>query len=176
MLYGWLRNGEFEEAASPITIPGRGTVVNPMFEDYRMIYPDILEYDPEEPPPPTVREGYVYVADGLKVRGKHLVKKWTLVKDENVQVEDNGEEVPVSYSRIYLKIALAKIGKLQAFENLLSTIEIAPQYTALEAFNDANVIRTNFPGFDDYLATICTELEIDNVTKMQILSSCIAEP
>ena len=171
---GWLLdNGELEYAPKTITIPGEGTIVNPDLEQYRRWNNTvkILPYEDETPPPSRI-EGYEYVKDGYRVGKTAVTTKWTLVK---IKAEDQPETSATSYSRIFLKIALANIGKLEAFENLLQTIEIAPGYTAKQAFDDANVIRTDFPKFDEYLNQICTALEIDPPTRLQILNSCIAK-
>lgn len=76
-----------------------------------------------------------------------------------------------SFSKIRLKMAIAKAGLLQAFETMLSSIEIAPGYTALDAWNDAQVIRDDFEGFNGMIETIKTSLGVSNEIIEQILSS-----
>ena len=75
-----------------------------------------------------------------------------------------------SFSKIKLKIAIARNGLLQVFETMLQNMEVAPGYTALDAWNDAQIIRDDFDGFDDMLASIKSNLDVSDEEVDQILS------
>ena len=86
-----------------------------------------------------------------------------------------GAATPTAYSRIKLEIAIAKRGKYPALEAMLSSIEIAPGYTALTAWKSAQVIQDDFEGFQDYYARIIAALGIDKAEADAILASCLAD-
>ena len=48
-------------------------------------------------------------------------------------------------------MAVAKLGLIEQFDNLLKNIEIEPGYTAYRAFERANEISEDFPSFNRYL-------------------------
>lgn len=51
-------------------------------------------------------------------------------------------------------MAIARLGLIDQFDNLLKNIEIAPGYTAYRAFERANDISEDFPGFVEYVEQI----------------------
>ena len=55
------------------------------------------------------------------------------------------------FSRLYIEMAVAKLGLIDQFDALLKNIEIAPGYTAYRAFERANDISEDFPGFSEYV-------------------------
>lgn len=74
------------------------------------------------------------------------------------------------FSRLYIEMAIAKLGLIDQFDALLKRIELAPGYTAYRAFERANDISEDFPGFRDYLSQIQHELNITNEQVEAILS------
>ena len=48
-------------------------------------------------------------------------------------------------------MAVAKLGLIDQFDALLNNIELAPGYTAHRAFERANDISEDFPGFWEYV-------------------------
>ena len=58
------------------------------------------------------------------------------------------------FSRLYLEMAIARLGLIDQFDALLKGIELAPGYTAYRAFERANDISEDFPGFAGYVEQI----------------------
>ena len=85
-----------------------------------------------------------------------------------------GLATPRQFSKIHLKIAVAKLGKLQALEEWLASFEVAPGYTALAAWNDANVIADDFDGFERFYEEALGVLGITKELGDTILSQCIS--
>ena len=56
-----------------------------------------------------------------------------------------------TFSRLYIEMAVAKLGLIDQFDALLNNIELAPGYTAHRAFERANDISEDFPGFWEYV-------------------------
>ena len=173
--FGYL-NAEDDLVFAPTSITIRDddgktrTIVNPTLDQYQKYDSRIKEICMDEVPPESPEEGFHYERDGWLVMKRIITPKWVLVKD----TPEDSTAHPVSYSRIFLKIAIARLGKLKQFEEWLSSFEVAPGYSALEAFNDANVIRTDFENFDVYLKAAKEALGLDDVVVMQILMSCIS--
>jgi len=78
-----------------------------------------------------------------------------------------------TFSKIRLKMAIAKLGKLAALEAWLSSFEVAPGYSALEAWNDATVIQDDFDGFAQLYAAAKVALGVDDATAEAILEACV---
>ena len=55
------------------------------------------------------------------------------------------------FSRLYIELAVAKLGLIEQFDALLKSIEIEPGYTAYRAFERANEISEDFPHFNEYI-------------------------
>ena len=85
-----------------------------------------------------------------------------------------GLATPRQFSKIHLKIAIARLGKLQALEDWLASFEVAPGYTALAAWNDANVIADDFDGFERFYEESLSVLGITKELGDTILSQCIS--
>lgn len=75
------------------------------------------------------------------------------------------------FSRLYLEIAIAKLGLIDRFDAFLKTIEIAPGYSAYRAFERANEISEDFPRFNEYLQSIKTEFGLTDQQVESILES-----
>lgn len=76
------------------------------------------------------------------------------------------------FSKIRLKMAIASLGKLPQMEAWLASFEVAPSYTALEAWNDANVISDDFPCFYEFYEKAIEVLEIQREEGDDILAKC----
>lgn len=86
-----------------------------------------------------------------------------------------GLSVPKVYSKLKIKMAIANLGYLPALESWLASAEVAPGYSALAAWNDANVISDDFPGFETYYAAALAKFGITREQGDAILSQCIAD-
>lgn len=86
-----------------------------------------------------------------------------------------GLSVPKVYSKLKIKMAIANLGHLPALEAWLASVEVAPGYSALSAWNDANVISDDFPGFETYYVTALGKFGITREQGDAILSQCIAD-
>lgn len=112
---------------------------------------------------PTPESGY-HVEFRYKNENNTVVKYW-------IQVENPPEPQRVrSFSKIKLKIAMATAGVLPEFESFIHEIEVAPGYSAFDAWNDAQIIKDDFNGFDEMLSTIKTTLGVSDEIVNQILS------
>ena len=80
-----------------------------------------------------------------------------------------------SFSKIRLKIAIAKIGKLSELEAWLASLEVAPGYSALEAWNDAQVIQDDFEGFTRFYEAAKIALGVTDEQAAAILDACQTE-
>ena len=83
-----------------------------------------------------------------------------------------GAAQPRTFSKIRLKIAIARIGKLAALETWLASFEVAPGYSALAAWNDAQVISDDFEGFAAFYAAAKSALGVDDATADALLAAC----
>lgn len=86
-----------------------------------------------------------------------------------------GAATPRTFSKIRLKIAIAKLGKLQALETWLASIEVAPGYSALAAWNDAQVIQDDFEGFKTIYAAAKLALDVTDEQAEALLAQCLAD-
>lgn len=78
-----------------------------------------------------------------------------------------------TFSKIRLKIAIAQLGKLAELETWLASFEVAPGYSALEAWNDAQVISDDFEGFAQYFAAAKQILGVSDAQAEAILAQCV---
>ena len=85
--------------------------------------------------------------------------------------EEYTEDTPNIYSKLRLKIALAKLGKLQALESWLASFEIVSGYSALAAWGDAQDISDGFEGFQQFYNTALQHLGLTNEQGELILES-----
>ena len=77
------------------------------------------------------------------------------------------------FSRLYLELAIAKLGLIEQFDALLKSIEIEPGYTEYRAFERANEISERFPHFDEYIEVIKRELELTDQQVEEVLSASV---
>ena len=74
--------------------------------------------------------------------------EWTDCEYAQTEEESMSKEGPKIYSKLKIKLALAKLGKLQILESWLASFKIETGYSALAAWNDAQVISDDFDGFN----------------------------
>lgn len=86
-----------------------------------------------------------------------------------------GAATPRTFSKIRLKIAIAKLGKLQELETWLSSLEVAPGYSALAAWNDATVIQDDFENFATMYEAAKVALGVTSEQAEAILAACLTE-
>lgn len=136
------------------------------------VFPAIMEklgYLPvEEDEPIEPQEGY-HVEERYSVE-EDVDGQYIRVSYEEVKNPD--PVVPVRhFSKLRLKTELAKRGLLQAFNAAISGIEIAPGYSASEAWADAQVLSDDFDGFYDIIGRIVTGIGSDMETANAILDA-----
>jgi len=161
--YYILENGFLRKVGSVIKT-AKGYVTNPTAEDYATIgaYPR-----EETSVMPAVDEEHRAVPDGYDLKDGKWVKLW--------RIEELPPPPPRIFSKLKIKIAIARLGKLAELEAYLATIEIAPNYTALAAWNDAQNLSENFDGFADMFAKVKAEFGISDEEGEKILSACVAD-
>ena len=96
-------------------------------------------------------------------------EEWTDCDYAQNDEDDQSKDGPKTYSKLRIKLALAKLGKLQLFESLLSTFEIADGYQALAAWNDAQDISDGFDGFNEFYSTALSALGMTKEQGDQLL-------
>lgn len=79
------------------------------------------------------------------------------------------------YSKLKLETSLALMGKKQALDAFLDSIEVAPGYTALEAWKSANVLSDNYPKFQEYYVAVLNALGMTKDEGDSLLTLCLAE-
>ena len=163
MTYYKLENNTLKKCGSVEKIDGR-YVTNPTAEQYASIgaYPR----SDESFAPPKCDEGYHAVADGYEVRDGKWTRKW--------RIEEVPPPPPRVFSKIYLKIAIARLGKLEALESWLASVEIEPGYSALAAWNDAQNISEDFEGFAEILGKVKEALGVSDEEVEAILVAGLA--
>ena len=80
-----------------------------------------------------------------------------------------------TFSRMYLEIAIAGAGLLNALDAYLASFEVSPGYSAARAWDRANVIREEFPGFDSYFAAAKKALGITDAQAEAILEQGVVK-
>lgn len=78
---------------------------------------------------------------------------------------------PKTYSKIRLKIAIAKIGKLEALEAWLKSFDVESGYSAYEAWIDAQEIADDFEGFGEFREAAKTALGVTEEQAVAILKA-----
>lgn len=170
--YYTLENGNLKKVGSVIRT-AKGYVSNPIAEDCAAMVDADGKPNPAYPrseesfAPPKCDEGYHAVPDGYDLKDGKWVRKW--------RIEKLPPPPPRIFSKLKIKIAIARLGKLAELEAYLATIEIAPNYTALAAWNDAQNLSENFDGFADIFAKIKAEFGISDEEGEKILSACVAD-
>lgn len=127
-------------------------------------------YRLRETPMPTAREGYHverrYAYDDAGAPTA-IVESWVEVQDP--------PPPPRVFSKLKLKGAIATAGLLPAFKELLSGMEVAPGYTAKEAFDDAVNLSEAHPKFADAVAVAKQILPVTDEQIEAILAASVAD-
>ena len=109
-------------------------------------------------------DGFVsrYTFDGSTIR-----KTW---------VESGGTSTDVSrtFSKYKLKLAIAQLGLLGQFTEMLAGFEVAPGYPADEAFRDAVTLDEDNPKFQDAVELVKREFGLTDEQIEGILSASVA--
>ena len=127
---------------------------------YPLVETDIPQEEPDEGY--HWAKGYVYDDNESSI-----VQLWLQEKDSPPS--------PRVFSRLYLEIAIARLGIIDQFDALLKSIEIEPGYTAYRAFERANEISESFPNFNQYVASIKTALGLTDEDVEEVLSSSVMQ-
>ena len=140
------------------------------------VVPGLLEslgyYRLVETDMPTPPEGYHEEKRYAYDDAEHptvIVQTWAEVEDPPAP--------PRTFSRLKLKIALAKQGLLQQFLAVLQNIELVPNsgYMASEAFGDAVTLSEGFEGFGDAVSAVKTALGVTDAQVEAILAASVAD-
>lgn len=127
-------------------------------------------YRLEETPAPEPREGYHFEAryayDSAEAPTR-VVRSWAEVQDP--------PPPPRVFSKLKLKGAIATAGLLPAFKEMLSGMEVAPGYTAKEAFDDAVNLSEAHPKFADAVAVAKQILPVTDEQIEAILAASVAD-
>ena len=131
--FGKLVEGAITYAPRSLIIDGR-EIWNPRAETYAQAgYLPVVEASPSDSP----REGYHYTPDGWEARDGAIRRVW--------REEANPPPRPRRWTRRSIKTALADAHLLPAAKAFLDAYETNPDYTALEAFTDADYIEEGYP-------------------------------
>lgn len=129
--------------------------------------PESLGFLPfDETPAPEPREGYHEEARYAVADGR-IVQSWVEVA--------NPPPPPRVFSKLKLKGAIATAGLLPAFKEMLAGMEVAPGYTAQEAFDDAVNLSEAHPKFADAVAVAKQILPVTDEQIEAILAASVAE-
>lgn len=127
-------------------------------------------YRLENTPAPETQDGYhaepryAYDSDETPTR---VVQTWEVVQDS--------PPPPRTFSKYKLKLAIAAKGMLQQFEQLLSSVEVAPGYIGSEAFRDATTLDEDNQKFKSAVQIAKTELGLTDEDVEEILSASVAD-
>ena len=127
-------------------------------------------YRLETTPAPDTQDGYhaepryAYDSDEAPTR---IVQSWVEVADPPAP--------PRVFSKLKLKGAIATAGLLPAFKEMLSGMEVAPGYTAKEAFDDAVNLSEAHPKFADAVAVAKQILPVTDEQIEAILAASVAD-
>jgi hypothetical protein len=124
----------------------------------------------ETPMPENPQEGYHYEARYAYDSDEAptaIVQSWEVVQD--------APPPPRVFSKLKLKGAIATAGLLPAFKELLSGMEVAPGYTAKEAFDDAVNLSEAHPKFADAIAVAKQTLPVTDEQIEAILAASVAD-
>lgn len=118
------------------------------------------------------KENYIVEIDKFDV--DHKKQTITIV----YKYTEKQQEIPQrNISKLFLKIALIKINKIDAFENLLSTIEIdigeGKTINGLDAWNDCVVIKESDPIFAPYIKNIKEYFDLSDKEYEDLMNQCI---
>jgi len=132
MRFGKLVDGNIVNAPNPL-MTDDGVVFSPTEATYlRNGWKRVHDEYPSEP----AGDKKHWDADGWTETAEDITRKWKAVDDP---------VYPRKWTRLKMKTALATEGYLQQVKVMLGNIEIAPGYTALEAFTDCDYIEEFWP-------------------------------
>lgn len=129
-------------------------------------------YRLEQTPAPETQDGYHaeprYAYDNDEAPTV-IVQSWEVVQD--------APPPPRTFSRLKLKLVLARKGLLQQFFAALQNIELieGSGYMASEAFGDAVTLSEDFEGFGAAVAAIKTALGVTDEQVEEILAASVAD-
>ena len=117
----------------------RGWVPTPTAQEWAAIDKDQLKcaYPRGNATPPTPPEGKIAVQDGYALTNGEWIPQW--------RYEDAPAPPPRKWSRLSIKTALAVAGKLPVAEAFLSSVEVAPDYSAWQALTDCDYVEEGYP-------------------------------
>ncbi len=105
--------------------------------------------------------------------------RYTLVDDEHGGHIEQRTVIPPPpprvFSKLKLKGAIATAGLLPAFKELLAGMEVAPGYTAQEAFDDAVNLSEAHPRFVEAVDIAKQVLAVTDEQVEEILAASVAE-
>jgi len=142
------------------------TVCGQLPEDYLN---SIGWYRLDELPGPNPRDGY-----HLEPRYAYDDEAPTKIEQSWVEVEDPPPP-PRVFSKLRLKSAIATAGLLPAFKDLLAGMEVAPGYSAQEAFDDAVNLSEAHPRFVEAVDIAKQVLAVTDEQVESILAASVAE-
>lgn len=162
------------ETSIDTNVPNHAVYEGRAYSGDLSVVPGLLEslgyYLVEESEEPTPQTGYHeekrYAYDDAENPTK-IVQTW-------VQVEDPPAP-PRVFSKLKLKGAIAQAGLLSAFKDMLSGMEVATGYSALEAFNDAVNLSEAHPKFADAIAVAKQTLPVTDEQIEAILAASVAD-
>lgn len=141
--YGKLENGILKYAPRSLDVGG-ATKANPTRDDYLAAgYKPVVAQSAPVGLPRV--KGQRYVRDGWIDKPAAIVTKWKAVKDATPARK---------WSRLSVKTALAVAGKLPEAEAFLSSVEVAPDYSAWQALTDCDYIEEGYGGQEKWNAVL----------------------
>ena len=147
--FGKLTGGELTYAPRSLIIDGR-EIWNPRAETYAQAgYLPVVEASPSEPAP----DGYHYEPRGWEVHHAYDIADEDCIHRVWEAVA-NPPPPPRRWSRRSIKTALADAHLLPAAKAFLDSHETNPDYTALEAFTDADYIEESYPDAEKWNALL----------------------
>lgn len=99
-----------------------------------------------------------------------IVQHWISVEDPPVPVP-----TPRTFSKYKLKLEIAKAGLLDAFMQLLESVDVIPGYNGAEAFNDALTLDEDNDKFKDAVRFAKSELGLTDEDVERILAAAVSE-
>lgn len=126
-------------------------------------------YRLEATPAPETEDGYHaeprYAYDSEETPTR-VVQSWEIVQDP--------PSPPRTFSKYKLKMAIASAGLLEPFEQLLSSVEVLPGYSAAAAFADAVTLDEGNEKFKDAVMLAKERFDLSDEQIESILSSAVA--
>lgn len=109
------------------------------------------------------------------VEGENRIVRYTLIEDDSGgHIEERftaQAQAPRTFSKLKLKGAIATAGLLPAFKELLAGMEVAPGYSAQDAFADAVNLSEANDGFKSAVAAAKDALGVTDEDVERILAA-----